>query len=173
MDHLIRSAHALILLLALGVLVGCRKHEPITCDAIRYLEPQDGGRGPIKPISDPDWAGVVVPVERIQSKPKYLTFHDAKRVTADWLSYGHVWTIMDLAYSPGELKARVVKPESSAGDAYSIVMSGEGKARYLKLGFFSTLCEQEDSAPQCAERSGLKFFVVEMKCGSQVSRPPG
>lgn len=139
---------AISISLVLVALAGCKRDLPLTCEAVRYLEPADGGQSRVKPIMDPNWDAVEVPAETIQSKPKYIRFQESDRVIVDWLSYGHVWTMMELVYLPKQAKARIVKPESNVGVTHPLVVWGEGRDRRLRFGFFSALCKGKDSAPR-------------------------
>lgn len=162
--------HRAILWLLL-VFVGCKiqqARQELTCKAVKYLiDPPERSRDPVKSIAEGDWAGVEIPASKIQSKPRYLTFHEPNRIVIDWLSYGHVWTLMELTYSPAEAKARIVKPESHAGDTYLLAVRGDGKERHVRFGFFSGLCEPDAGALDCPEQPGTRFMVVEMTCEAE------
>ena len=164
--------HRAILLLLL-MFAGCKKQQPqqeLTCEAVKYLiDPPERSRDPVKSIAEGDWIGVELPASKIQAKPKYLTFHDANRVSIEWLWYGHVWRLMELTYFPAEAKARIVKPESNAGDAHPLVVRGDGIDRRVRFGFFSGICEPNTGALDCPEQPGTRFMVAEMTC--EADRP--
>jgi hypothetical protein len=141
-------------LLLVGALAGC-KQRPRECEAQAFFQPADPGS--IR-------TGVAVPAGRIQSHPKRLTFLPDDRVFVEWVSLGHIWSSMDLSYSPGASKARVIRPEKHAGDAYPLLDELEGKAHRVKLGFFSPLCAPNELAPDCMQHEDNQFLVADMLC---------
>jgi hypothetical protein len=152
-------------LLSLVVLLwsGC-KREPVTCEAKRFLRPSGDRRGISLQQLEPDSVEVEVSADRIQAHPTHLTFTSTDRVTVHWLSYGHVWSMMELTYSAAESKVRIIRPEKNTGDEYPLVKQVEGRDQWVRLGFMSPLCSEWESALDCSKHSDARFLVAEMLC---------